>query len=77
MTASSITMQARGVGACTSLQLWEVSMGCSLYAQDNSNLFNTCCSALIGTTLLLLAGTSYACLDCLDKAAFGFSAFKQ
>ena len=71
----SITMHARGVGACTALQSLRVGKECNVYAQDKSNALDTRCSAMISNAFLL--PTDMSCLTALTRLSLDFSGHAQ
>lgn len=71
----SITMHARGVGACTALQSLRVGEECKVYAQDSSNKLDTHHSAMSSSVFLLPADMS--CLTALTRLSLDFSGSKQ
>lgn len=71
----SISMRARGVSACTALQMLRVGRECRVYAQDQANSLSTCQAAMISRSFQLPADMS--CLTALTSLALEFSGSEQ
>ena len=71
----SISMHARGVSACTALQMLRVGKECSVYAKDQANSLSTCQSAMISSSFHLPADMS--CLTALTSLSLEFSGSEQ